>query len=88
VRALPRSARYACSLCAARCEPLCALRVDEDLTVRLVTLRGVPAGAPISIDYEELEEDMVAQGVDFDCACGAPCCRGRIVGARRRSLGR
>jgi hypothetical protein len=32
----------------------------------------------------ELEEDMIAQGVDFDCACGTGACRGRIVGTSRR----
>ena len=69
-----------------RCEPLCELQVVEpELTVRLVALRDVPPGVAVSIDYEALEEDMVAQGVDFDCACGTPSCRGRIVGSRRRT---
>jgi hypothetical protein len=58
---------------------------EPELTVRLVALRDVPPGVPVSIDYEALEEDMVAQEVDFDCACGTPSCRGRIVGSRRRT---
>ena len=66
------------------CDPLCSMRIGDDLTVYLTAVRVVPAGEPISVDYELLEEDMVVQGVDFDCSCGAPCCRGRIVGARRR----
>ncbi len=88
-RALPRApARaHACADAEARdrCDPLCVLRVDEDLTVRVVAQHVVPPGAPISIDYEQLEEDMVCQGVDFECACGTALCRGRIVGARRRA---
>jgi hypothetical protein len=67
------------------CDPLCDMCIDEELTVRLVSRRAIPAGEPISIDYELLEEDMVVQGVDFDCSCGAALCRGRIVGARRRA---
>ena len=70
----------------ARCNPLCVMAVDDDLTVRVLARRDVPPGEPISIDYEQLEEDMVAQGVDFDCACGESQCRRRIVGARRRAL--
>jgi len=69
------------------CDPLCSMRIDDDLTVVLTAVRAVPAGEPISVDYELLEEDMVVQGVDFDCSCGAACCRGRIVGARRRQCG-
>ena len=60
------------------------MRIDDDLTVFLSAAHDIPAGEPISVDYELLEEDMVVQGVDFDCCCGAACCRGRIVGARRR----
>jgi hypothetical protein len=60
------------------------MRIGDDLTVYLTAMRAVPADEPISVDYELLEEDMVAQGVDFDCSCGAARCRGRIVGARRR----
>lgn len=63
------------------------MRIDDDLTVVLTAVRAVPAGEPISVDYELLEEDMVVQGVDFDCSCGAAGCRGRIVGARRRQSG-
>ena len=61
------------------------MRIGDDLTVYLTAARAVPAGEPISVDYELLEEDMVEQGVDFDCSCGAARCRGRIVGARRRA---
>ena len=61
------------------------MRIGDDLTVYLTAVRAVPAGEPISVDYELLEEDMVVQGVDFDCCCGTPRCRGRIVGARRRA---
>jgi hypothetical protein len=61
------------------------MRIDEELTVRLLSRRAIPAGEPISIDYELLEEDMVVQAVDFDCSCGTALCRGRIVGARRRA---
>ena len=61
------------------------MRIDDDLTVYLTAVRDVQAGEPISVDYELLEEDMVVQGVDFDCSCGAPRCRGRIVGTRRRA---
>ena len=61
------------------------MRIAEDLTVYLSAVRDIPAGQPISVDYELLEEDMVVQNVDFDCSCGAVCCRGRIVGTRRRA---
>ena len=60
------------------------MQIDEELTVRLTARRVIAPGEPISVDYELLEEDMVVQGVDFPCSCGAACCRGRIVGARRR----
>jgi SET domain-containing protein len=62
------------------------MRIDDDLTVRLTAQRAIAPGEPISVDYELLEEDMVVQGVDFPCSCGAAVCRGRIVGARRRAL--
>ena len=62
------------------------MRIDDDLTVFLSAVRDIRAGEPISVDYELLEEDMVVQGVDFDCSCGATCCRGRVVGARRRTV--
>ena len=62
------------------------MRIDDDLTVRLTAHRAILAGQPISVDYELLEEDMVVQGVDFRCSCGAAACRGDIVGARRRAL--
>jgi hypothetical protein len=61
------------------------MQIDDELTVRLTAVRDFAPGEPISVDYELLEEDMVVQGVDFACSCGAPCCRGRIVGARRRA---
>ena len=31
------------------------------------------------------EEDLVAQGGAFDCACGASNCRGRVVGWKHRA---
>jgi SET domain-containing protein len=68
-----------------RCEPLCALVVDTEFTVRVVALKDVAPGVPLSIDYEALEEDMVTQGVDFTCSCGASTCRGRIVGSLQRT---
>jgi len=52
------------------------------MTVRVVALSDIPPEVPLSIDYEALEEDMIQQGVDFDCACGTPSCRGRIIGSR------
>jgi len=67
------------------CDPLCKLLVDSDFTVRLVATRAVPPGVPISIDYETLEEDMLAQKVDFHCRCGCTQCRGHIVGSRQRA---
>jgi hypothetical protein len=61
------------------------MHIDDDLTVRLTAQRAIQPGEALSVDYELLEEDMVVQGVDFACSCGAAACRGRIVGARRRN---
>ena len=60
------------------------MRIDEELTVWLTATCAIAPGEPLSVDYELLEEDMVVQGVDFPCSCGAGSCRGHIVGARRR----
>lgn len=56
------------------CDPNSRLDMSR---FELVTLRGVPAGELLTIDYAATEERLYRQ---FECHCGAVACRRWIVG--------
>jgi hypothetical protein len=63
------------------CAPNCAARetydADDALVVEVHTLRSIPVGAELFLDYR-----LIRDPSDDDphaCACGAPTCRGTMV---------
>lgn len=56
------------------CDPNCRLDMARS---ELVSLRAIPAGEILTIDYAATEDQLHAQ---FACACGAPSCRLWITG--------
>ncbi len=46
---------------------------------RVVAVRAIEPGDAVTFDYCTTEFEMATP---FDCACGAPACRGRIAGYR------
>lgn len=64
------------------CDPTCRAVIREDYTVLLYARREIAPGESITVDYEQFEMDLVNQGVDFMCECGAATCRGHIIGAK------
>ncbi|HOG29462.1 MAG TPA: SET domain-containing protein-lysine N-methyltransferase, partial [Vicinamibacterales bacterium] len=47
--------------------------------LNLVALRDIRAGEELTVDYGTFYDGRMTP---FDCACGSPSCRGRIVGGR------
>ena len=67
------------------CEPNCDVTVyPTNYAIKLTANRDVHPGEAITIDYEHTEEDLIMQGGAFECACGAPSCRGMIAGWKHR----
>jgi len=66
------------------CAPNCAAQEEDAagglLAVRIVTTRRVRAGDELFIDYC-LTADASAAPEDYACRCGAPTCRGTMLGA-------
>lgn len=50
----------------------------------VVAIRDIAAGEELTLDYGTLCDENMAP---FDCQCGAPNCRGRIVGRQGNLLG-
>ena len=69
--------------CSRAIPPLEPISIDYE---RALPPPRVRALAHLSPRRAELEEDMVSQGVEFDCNCGTALCRGAIVGTRRRAM--
>lgn len=68
------------------CDPNCDIEVfPTNYAIRLVANRDIFPGDAVTIDYEATEEDLVAQGGAFECACGAMNCRGRVIGWKYRA---
>ena len=68
------------------CDPNCDIEVfPTNYAIRLVANRDIFPGDAVTIDYEMTEEDLVAQGGAFECACGAMNCRGRVIGWKYRA---
>ena len=57
------------------CDPTCQGVIREDYAILLYARRDILPGQSITIDYEQFETDLVVQGVDFVCECGAETCR-------------
>lgn len=51
--------------------------------LNVVALREIAVGEELTLDYATFLDDTAAP---FDCACGAPNCRGRIVGTAGNSV--
>lgn len=64
------------------CEPACDLSIHDDYTIEIIANRDIQPEEPITIDYNFTEEDMVAQGVDFECECQTSSCKGWIRGKK------
>lgn len=64
------------------CSPNCEAEEMRDdygrLALRLMTLRVVPAGAELLLDYR-LTIDEQTSPADFPCWCGGPACRGTMA---------
>ena len=68
------------------CDPNCDVSVfPTNYLIKLTANRDIMPGEAVTIDYDATEEDLVAQGGAFDCACGASNCRGRVVGWKHRA---
>lgn len=68
------------------CDPNCDVVVfPTNYAIALVANRDIFPNDSVTIDYDATEEDLVAQGGAFDCACGSEKCRGRVVGWKYRS---
>lgn len=70
--------RFLNHACSPNCEAEEILNDDGMLELRLVTLRTVPAGAELLLDYR-LTIDAQASPADHPCRCGLPACRGTMV---------
>ncbi len=55
------------------CEPNCGLRGQ----IAIVAMRRILPGQEVTIDYAMCDGSPYDE---FDCACGAPTCRGRVSG--------
>ena len=67
------------------CDPNCDVEVfPTNYLIKLTANRDIFPGEPVTIDYEMTEEDMVAQGDQFECECRGENCRGRILGWKYR----
>ena len=59
------------------CDPTAALVIhgDDGNDVRLVALRDLAAGDPVTLDYAAT---LDGTAIDVPCGCGSPGCRGRL----------
>lgn len=55
------------------CEPNCGLQGQ----IAIVAMRRILPGQEVTIDYAMCDGSPYDE---FDCACGAPICRGRVTG--------
>lgn len=49
-----------------------------------ITIKDIQKGDELTIDYEQYEDDLVKDGLDFICKCNEINCRGRIIGKMRK----
>jgi SET domain-containing protein len=62
------------------CDPTCEILKGSNNTIYLIARRDISEGDSISFDYNTTEENMVQQGVDFECHCGMETCQKWIRG--------
>mmetsp|Transcript_47921 Transcript_47921/g.159727 ORF Transcript_47921/g.159727 Transcript_47921/m.159727 type:complete len:494 (-) Transcript_47921:263-1744(-) len=62
------------------CDPNCDVVVGPDLCVGFVARRPLAAGESLTFDYDSTEDDLTGDRGGFECFCGAPLCRGLILG--------
>lgn len=55
-----------------------------ELALQLVTLKSVPVGAELTLDYR-LTIDEQASAADYPCHCGLPACRGTMAAVKENS---
>ena len=61
------------------CEPNCGYLVRAaDEILEVVAIRPIAAGEELTVDYATFEEEI--EHMPGPCLCGAPSCRGRILG--------
>jgi uncharacterized protein len=60
------------------CDPNCGLRGQ----ITIVAMHTIRPGDEVTIDYAMCDGTAYDE---FDCACGAPTCRGRVTGADWRN---
>jgi len=61
------------------CEPNCGLLIDREAEeMQVEALRRIEPGEEVRLDYSTFEYEIA--GYDGRCLCGAPSCRGRIIG--------
>jgi hypothetical protein len=65
--------------CAPNCEAVERRAVDGGLSLEIVVLHDIVAGEELCIDYA-LGVDETSPPETYPCACGAPGCRGTMVG--------
>ena len=70
--------RYLNHSCDPNCEAIELEGADGRLEIALHTIRAVPAGDELFLDYA-LTIDESTDPADFPCACGAAQCRGTLV---------
>ena len=64
--------------CEPNCEAIEEYAEDGQLTVRIETIKTVPAGAEMFLDYA-LDIDAGDHPSDYPCRCGLARCRGTLV---------
>ncbi len=62
------------------CDPNCET-IDDEGTIHVITLRPIPAGAELFIDYRlSLDDDASEEAAAvYACRCGSPACRGTML---------
>jgi hypothetical protein len=62
------------------CEPNGSFLIGSDLTAALIATRDIAEGEAIHFDYDMTEDDLRGDRGGFECHCGAPSCRGMVLG--------
>ncbi|KAJ1626094.1 hypothetical protein T492DRAFT_1035027 [Pavlovales sp. CCMP2436] len=67
------------------CEPNCDVVIGTDMTAALVATRPIAKGDSVCFDYDSTEDDLRDEKGGFSCHCGAPRCRGEVLGRNHAS---